>query len=346
MPLYKLFPFSKKPTSSRSSPAERRMDYDFWRQDSELSKALCAARPGSVAEGSSFSQPQQSYRLPSPPGDPPTVVTQHHLTYGGDTTSNEGHSRLVHDNQTESHESSSADRTIYYDFWRQDSELSKALCAEQLEFVDDSPSSSQPQQDCYLTWPPGDFPIMVTQRHLMYGGDSARNDQVSALPGFSQSSSLFSSDLTHSFLENDQHYAQNATGHNASFNHSPSPFSDAPFANSGGSPGDVSESIRIKGHPHLVHDVKSELHISSLLLVCKWNDGQSPCNRILNEGEIAHHVSSSHLPPPGRTRMKCQWEGCTFQNPLRRDTAIRHIRQIHLEIKPRRRTRSLQVIYG
>ncbi|KAG1898317.1 uncharacterized protein F5891DRAFT_1174221 [Suillus fuscotomentosus] len=38
-------------------------------------------------------------------------------------------------------------------------------------------SSSQPQQDCYLTWPPGDFPIMVTQRHLMHGGDSARNDQ-------------------------------------------------------------------------------------------------------------------------------------------------------------------------
>ncbi|KAG2059263.1 hypothetical protein BDR06DRAFT_719500 [Suillus hirtellus] len=65
-----LFPFSKKPTSSRSSPAERRMDYDFWRQDSELSKALCATRPGSVAGGSSFSQPQQSYRLPSPPGDP------------------------------------------------------------------------------------------------------------------------------------------------------------------------------------------------------------------------------------------------------------------------------------
>ncbi|KAG2108935.1 uncharacterized protein F5147DRAFT_773266 [Suillus discolor] len=319
------------------------MDYDFWRQDSELSKALCAARPGFVAKGSSFSQPRQNYHLPSPPGDRPT---QHHLMYGGDSTRNEGHSRLIHDNQTESHESSSADRTIYYDFWRQDSELSKALCADELEFVDDNPSSSQPQQDYHLTWPPGYFPIMVTQRHLMYGGGWARNDQVSALSGFSQSSSLFSSDLMHSFLENDQHYAQNATGHNASFNHSPSPFSDASFVNSGGSSGDVFESIPIKGHPHPIRGIKSELHASNLLLLCEWNDGQGPCNKILNEGEIAHHVSSSHLPPPGRTRMKCQWEGCTFQNLLRRDTVIRHIRQIHLEIKPRRRTRSLRDMYG
>ncbi|KAG1789076.1 uncharacterized protein HD556DRAFT_1495651 [Suillus plorans] len=331
--------------SSPSSSAERGTDYDFWGQDSELSKALCAARPG-VAKGSSFSRPQQNYYSSSPPGNPQTVVTQHHLMCGGDTTSNEGHSRLVHDNQTESHESSSADRTIFYDFWREDSELSKALCTKQLEFVDDSPSSSQPQQDYHLTWSLGDFPIMVSQRHLMYGGDSTRNDQVSALPGFSQNSSVFSGDLTHSFPENDQHYAQNATGHNASFNHFPSPFSDAPFTTSGGSSGDVSESIPIKGHPHPIHGIKSELHASNLLLVCEWNDGQGPCNKILNEGEIAHHVSSSHLPPPGRTRMKCQWEGCTLQNLLRRDTVIRHIRQIHLEIKPRRRTRSLRVIYG
>ncbi|KAG2035440.1 hypothetical protein BDR03DRAFT_962639 [Suillus americanus] len=71
--------------------------------------------------------------------------------------------------------------------------------------------------------------------------------------------------------------------------------------------------------------------------VCKWDDGHGPCDVTVNKEEIADHLSSSHLPPSGRARMKCLWEGCELEH-ICRDTIIRHIRQIHLGIKPRRQS--------
>ncbi|KAG1874941.1 hypothetical protein F4604DRAFT_1763104 [Suillus subluteus] len=240
-----------------------------------------------------------------------------------------------------------------YDFWQEDSELNKASRAEQLGFIDNGLSSSQFQQNFYLSLAPvnrdGDPPPVITQFHLMYGGGSTSNDHVPALAhlydaGFSQSNSQFPSGLESPFLENDHrdiHIATQQPSHNTSFNHVRSPFFDDPSASNLGSSGNVSEPYPIESHPHPVHDNQSESHASDRLFVCRWNDGRwhGPCDKTANEGEIVSHVSLSHLPQlAGRTPMKCKWEGCKLQKSICRDTIIRHIRQIHLGIKPRRQS--------
>jgi hypothetical protein len=127
-----------------------------------------------------------------------------------------------------------------------------------------------------------------------------------------------------------------------SFNsaHSHSTFSDDPSANNLGYSGNVSESYPqvIEGHPHPVHDNQSESHASGYL--CEWNDGQGPCHMtIRNEKEVAVHMASFHLPRPGRdVKVKCRWKGCTAQKSFCRDTIHRHVRQIHLKIRPRRQS--------
>ncbi|KAG2059264.1 hypothetical protein BDR06DRAFT_967825 [Suillus hirtellus] len=103
------------------------------------------------------------------------------------------------------------------------------------------------------------------------------------------------------------------------------------------SSGNVSESRLIKGHPHPVHDSPSESHTSSRLFVCKWNDGHGPCDTTAaSVEELVNHVSSSHLPPPGPTPLKCKWQGCRLRKLICRDTILRHVRQIELGISPRR----------
>jgi hypothetical protein len=127
--------------------------------------------------------------------------------------------------------------------------------------------------------------------------------------------------------------------HNASFNHVHSPFSDDPSANNMGFPGNASESYPNEYHPHSVYDNRSKSHAStSRLLVCKWPVEHDLCDTTVNEGDIADHMSSFHLPPPGRTPMKCEWDGCKLKKHICRDTIIRHIRQIHFKIRPRRRS--------
>ncbi|KAG2128659.1 uncharacterized protein EDB93DRAFT_1184182 [Suillus bovinus] len=141
--------------------------------------------------------------------------------------------------------------------------------------------------------------------------NSTSDDQVFAQPGFSQSYSV------------SMGYDYNATGqalHNASFNYSHPLFFENPSPNNPRSSGNVSES-----------------HTSSRLLVCKWNDGHGLCGKTLNKKDVAKHMSSSHLRRvPGAIIVECQWQGCT--EPMRRDTILRHIRQLHFEINPRRQS--------
>lgn len=236
---------------------------------------------------------------------------------------------------------------MVYNFWQDDSELSKALRAVQ-GLVDNAPSSSQPQQNHHPPSAPvnsyGDPPPTVTQYHSMYGGDSTSNNQVLAPAHlqdawFSQRNSQFPSDLTPPFRENDHRDIHSAAGQplpDASFNYFHSPVSNDSFANSLGFSGSVSESYLIEPHPHPVHDNQSESHASCGL--CKWNDGHGPCDVTASEEEIVDHLSSSHLPPAGRELMKCKWEGCKLGGFIRRDTILRHIRQIHLRIRPRRQS--------
>lgn len=124
--------------------------------------------------------------------------------------------------------------------------------------------------------------------------------------------------------------------YNASFNHLHSPSSNDPFVNNPESSGNIYESSPIGGQPDPVHDSPPTPLTSSSLYVCKWNDGHGPCDMILNEREMKNHIPS-HLPRGSRlTLLRCQWEGCARQRPMRRDTIIRHIRQIELGISPRR----------
>lgn len=122
--------------------------------------------------------------------------------------------------------------------------------------------------------------------------------------------------------------------HNSSFIQARSPFSGGSSPDSAGFPGNASGSYPGGGHPHHIYDNQTESpHASNRLLVCKWRDSCGPCGKHLNEEEVTDHMTSFHLPPPGRTLMKCQWDKC--KDHTRRDTILRHIRQIHLKIRPR-----------
>lgn len=133
-----------------------------------------------------------------------------------------------------------------------------------------------------------------------------------------------------------------ATGqppHNASFEKARSPFSSDSSANNAGFPGNASELYPNEGHPHSIYDNQTESpHASNRLLVCKWRDSRGPCDKRLNEEEVVDHMTSLHLPPPGRTLMKCQRDKCKLKDHICRDTILRHIRQIHLKIRPRRQS--------
>ncbi|KAG2064517.1 hypothetical protein BDR04DRAFT_1109989 [Suillus decipiens] len=103
----------------------------------------------------------------------------------------------------------------------------------------------------------------------------------------------------------------------------------------------ASEPYPIKKHPHPVHANQSESHAPGCSLVCKWNDGDGPCGQTASQAEMINHLSSSHLPRPGRARTikcQCQWEGCNRTDHFCRDTILRHIRQIHLGINRRRQS--------
>lgn len=127
--------------------------------------------------------------------------------------------------------------------------------------------------------------------------------------------------------------------HNASFNQAPSAFSGDPSTSNAGFPENASEFYPNEDHPHSIHGNQPEFpHTSDRSLVCEWRGSRGPCGQHLNEEEVADHMASSHLPPPGRTPMKCQWDKCKLKGYICRDTIIRHIRQIHLQIKPRRQS--------
>ncbi|KAG2059267.1 hypothetical protein BDR06DRAFT_719693 [Suillus hirtellus] len=198
----------------------------------------------------------------------------------------------------------------YYNFWFEDSDLYRALPPEWPRLVDNDLSSSQPQQD-YLPSAPEYPPPVVTQHHQYHinDGDSTSNDQH-------------------------PHIATQQPSHNASFNHLHSPSSNDPLVNNPESSGNICESSPSGGQPDPVHDNPPTSLTSSSLYVCKWNDGRGPCNKALNKQEMKKHIPS-HL-PRGNSHVICRWEGCTYQQPMRRDTIIRHIRQIDLKIDPRR----------
>jgi len=81
---------------------------------------------------------------------------------------------------------------------------------------------------------------------------------------------------------------------------------------------------------HPVNDHKSESH------VCKWRDGNVLCNRPVkaSRGGIAEHMSEYHFTSsePADSPFNCQWHGCHRLEPYRRDTIIRHFKEVHLKM--------------
>ncbi|KIK34787.1 hypothetical protein CY34DRAFT_617054 [Suillus luteus UH-Slu-Lm8-n1] len=159
--------------------------------------------------------------------------------------------------------------------------------------------------------------------------------QLRSVDGVSSSQLQQNYHLQSATVNSDGDPFNSATGqppHNASFEQARSPFSSDSSANNAGFP---SESYPNEGHPHSIYDNQTESpHASNRLLVCMWRDSCGPCGKHLNEEEVTDHMTSFHLPPPGRTLMKCQWDKCKLKD-TRRDTILRHIRQIHLKIRPR-----------
>ncbi|KAG1780084.1 hypothetical protein EV702DRAFT_58885 [Suillus placidus] len=237
----------------------------------------------------------------------------------------------------------SADRRMGSNRWQEELDLYALVRAAQSGFIDNGPLSSQPQQNYYIPLTPvnsyEDLSFVVTQHRLVYGGDSTSNYQIPA-PAYLHdavcSQSPLPTDMAYAFLENGQ--GNIATGQHSYNSHFHPPFPDDPSANNLGFSSDVPESYPVESHPHSVHDNQSESHPPDSLVVCKWNDGHGPCNhKTSSEGEIVDHLSLSHLPlVAGRTLIKCQWDGCKRTKLIRRDTILRHIRQIDLGIRPRR----------
>ncbi|KAG1798289.1 uncharacterized protein BJ212DRAFT_1365791 [Suillus subaureus] len=87
---------------------------------------------------------------------------------------------------------------------------------------------------------------------------------------------------------------------------------------------------------YVANDGETESHISCVF-ACRWNDGYGICGRSINAAGIGEHMLSYHFksPLPADSRLECLWEGCKLHKPVRRDTIIRHIVEIHLGLKNR-----------
>jgi len=89
--------------------------------------------------------------------------------------------------------------------------------------------------------------------------------------------------------------------------------------------------------PHSVNNHKSEFY------TCKWLDSHDLCGGTIDANKISKHMRTYHLRSPecAKSPRYCQWEGCQRSlNPYRRDTLIRHVREVHLRI-PRPRSFAL-----
>ncbi|KAG2152722.1 hypothetical protein DEU56DRAFT_512496 [Suillus clintonianus] len=99
----------------------------------------------------------------------------------------------------------------------------------------------------------------------------------------------------------------------------------------------LSTSQPQQNHWYHVPEKQPEPHAADSVLICEWN----ACGYAVHASGIAEHMSSKHLEAPkhGETLLACRWKGCQLQRPIRRDTLIRHIREMHFGMKSRRKLR-------
>ena len=105
---------------------------------------------------------------------------------------------------------------------------------------------------------------------------------------------------------------------------------------------DTHHHVQFQEEPYREYPVNnhsSELHASGHSFDCKWNDGHGLCGRPTDTDRIPEHMAAYHfkrLDSPDN-QLKCRWEGCRRSKYYRRDTIIRHIREVHLRIPRRKR---------
>lgn len=86
---------------------------------------------------------------------------------------------------------------------------------------------------------------------------------------------------------------------------------------------------QLQEEPHSANNHKSESH------ACRWLDGHDLCGRTVDANDVPEHMCTYHLRSSERAGdpLYCQWEGCQRSvTPYRRDTIIRHVREVHLRI--------------
>ncbi|OAX43144.1 hypothetical protein K503DRAFT_222869 [Rhizopogon vinicolor AM-OR11-026] len=79
------------------------------------------------------------------------------------------------------------------------------------------------------------------------------------------------------------------------------------------------------------------------LYECLWNDGRDQCSLTASTvTDVIKHISTHHLRghPLHDNHVLCQCRDCPLRKLIRRDTILRHIREIHYSDKYRRRTQS------
>ncbi|KAG0693706.1 hypothetical protein DFH29DRAFT_963378 [Suillus ampliporus] len=81
-------------------------------------------------------------------------------------------------------------------------------------------------------------------------------------------------------------------------------------------------------------DLSFNNDLSQLQRECLWTDGQGRCGFMADTVKsMLKHVSSYHLHQPPASQVQCLFGGCS--RAMRRDTILRHIREIHYGDKSR-----------
>ncbi|KAJ8592189.1 hypothetical protein M405DRAFT_880089 [Rhizopogon salebrosus TDB-379] len=98
--------------------------------------------------------------------------------------------------------------------------------------------------------------------------------------------------------------------------------------------------LHVKASTRAAEDAEPHATHAALLCECVWNDRQGQCNFTTDTvANVLTHISSCHLRgyPQSDTHVQCQCRGCTLRRPIRRDTVLRHVREIHYADKYRRK---------
>ncbi|KAJ8593348.1 hypothetical protein M405DRAFT_811116 [Rhizopogon salebrosus TDB-379] len=88
------------------------------------------------------------------------------------------------------------------------------------------------------------------------------------------------------------------------------------------------------------HEPQEIVQHSAALLECLWNDNRGPCGFTTDTvPSVLSHISAYHLRghPHADNKVECQCRDCPLSKTIRRDTLLRHIREVHYADKYRRK---------